>query len=535
MKKKRWIFVLLALLAFRLSAAEWQWSVAVKEMVSAETDGHLRAFLWIPPTCRQVKAVVMGQHNMTEEPLFEMPSFRTELEKAGIALVWITPGLDQQWNVSTGVQTAFEAMMDELADVSGYTELKYVPIVPLGHSAMATYPWNFAAWNPERTLAVVSFHGDAPRTNLCGYGRENLEWGRNRNIDGIPGLMIEGEYEWWEARVNPALAFRMMYPESCISFLCDAGRGHFDISEQTASYIALFLKKSLDARYPSAQPVDRPVKLKPVRVKDGWLAERWRADGRKRAKPAPYALYRGDRHDAFWYFDREMAELTERRYKESEGKKMQYLGVVQHGKLLEYDPKLHAGIVMDFVPEADGLTFHLKGVFTDSLRSSFSDDHASGEIHVDRICGPAEKVNDTTFAVRFYRMGMYNKRRTNDIWLLASQKGDTHYKSAVQQLTMRIPYRNRAGRRQHILFPGLDDVEAGTTAVELHAVSDCGLPVYYYVKEGPAEIVGGKVMLSELPPRAKYPVKVTVVAWQYGIGGKVATAEPVERSFYINK
>lgn len=44
MKKKRWIFVLLALLAFRLSAAEWQWSVAVKEMVSAETDGHPRAF-----------------------------------------------------------------------------------------------------------------------------------------------------------------------------------------------------------------------------------------------------------------------------------------------------------------------------------------------------------------------------------------------------------------------------------------------------------------------------------------------------------
>lgn len=48
--------------------------------------------------------------------------------------------------------------------------------------------------------------------------------------------MIEGEYEWWEARVNPALAFRMMYPESCISFLCDTGRGHFDVAEQTADY-----------------------------------------------------------------------------------------------------------------------------------------------------------------------------------------------------------------------------------------------------------------------------------------------------------
>ena len=35
---------------------------------------------------------------------------------------------------------------------------------------MATFPWNFAAWNPERTLAIISYHGDAPRTNLTGYG-----------------------------------------------------------------------------------------------------------------------------------------------------------------------------------------------------------------------------------------------------------------------------------------------------------------------------------------------------------------------------
>ena len=72
--------------------------------------------------------------------------------------------------------------------------------------------------------------------------------GRTRNIDGIPGLMIEGEYEWWEARVNPALAFRMMYPESCISFLCDAGRGHFDVADETAAYIALFLEKAINQR-----------------------------------------------------------------------------------------------------------------------------------------------------------------------------------------------------------------------------------------------------------------------------------------------
>jgi hypothetical protein len=40
---------------------------------------------------------------------------------------------------------------------------------------------------------------------------------------------------------------------------------------------------------------------------------------------------------------------------------------------------------------------------------------------------------------------------------------------------------------------------------------------------------------TKIPPRAKFPVKVTVVAWQYGIAGKIQTAEAVEQSFYVLK
>lgn len=43
---------------------------------------------------------------------------------------------------------------------------------------------------------------------MSAYGRSNIEWGRTRNIDGIPGLIVMGEYEWWDARLRPALAFR---------------------------------------------------------------------------------------------------------------------------------------------------------------------------------------------------------------------------------------------------------------------------------------------------------------------------------------
>ena len=143
----------------------------------------------------QVRAVMIGTHNMCEETLFENELFRREMKEAGVALIWITPGWDQQWKADSGSPEAYWQMLDDLAETSGYGELKFTPIIPIGHSAMATYPWNFAAWHPERTLAVVSYHGDAPRTNLTGYGRENLEWGRTRNIDGISGLMVEGEYE----------------------------------------------------------------------------------------------------------------------------------------------------------------------------------------------------------------------------------------------------------------------------------------------------------------------------------------------------
>ena len=264
MNRYRLLFSIILLLCFSpcLRAGEWQWSVTLDGFVSNETNRNPTAFLWIPADCMRVKTILVGQHNMSEETLFDNPLFREKMQKLGIGFVWITPGIDQQWDVSKGTQRIFEKMMADLADVSGYSELKNVPIVPIGHSAMATYPWNFAAWNAERTLAVISLNGDAPRTNLTGYGRENLEWGRTRNINGIPGLMIEGEYEWWEARVNPALAFRMMYPESCISFLCDTGRGHFDVAGQTADYIALFLRKALEYRLSGHPSLNEPVRLK---------------------------------------------------------------------------------------------------------------------------------------------------------------------------------------------------------------------------------------------------------------------------------
>lgn len=523
------------IIADGIQAAEWQWSVKIKDFVSPETNANPEAFLWIPSGCEQVKGVVFGQHNMCEETIFEHPEFRRAMTNLNFAIIWLTPGMEQQWDVSNGCGKYFDDMIDDLAEVSGYSELSHAPIVPLGHSAMATFPWNFAAWNPERTLAVVSYKGDAPRTNLTGYGRENLEWGRTRNIDGIPGLMIEGEYEWWEARVNPALAFRMMYPESCISFLCDIGHGHFDVSDYVVDYISLFIRKAAQYRLPAIQAPDKPVELTKMDVQKGWLAGRWHSNQSGRAKPAPFKQYKGNRHDAFWYFDEEMAEKTENYYKYGNNKKPQYIGFIDNGKLYAYNEKGHLKYDISFVPGKDGLTFRLSATFTDSLHREATKDHSGkGKIRIDRVCGPVSKVNDSTFTVRFYRMGLNNVKRTNNITLLACHDGDEKYKSAVQELSMSIPYPLTEGVRQAISFPSIQDIERGTSTVKLNAVSDRGLPVCYYIKQGPAEIEDDGIRITDIPPGAKYPLKITVVAWQYGIIDKIQTAEPVERTFYIN-
>lgn len=113
--------------------------------------------------------------------------------------------------------------------------------------------------------------------------------------------------------------------------------------------------------------------------------------------------------------------------------------------------------------------------------------------------------------------------------------GDKEYKPAVQQAQITIPVKNREGQPQHIEFATLPDIKRGTKYVSLSAVSSCGLPVDFYVESGPAYVDGNRLILTAIPPKAAYPVKVTVIAWQYGKNSypKIKTAEPVKQTFYI--
>jgi hypothetical protein len=544
-QKSKSLVVLLAAIFSTASAAVWQWSAPVESVTSSETNGHPRAYLWIPEICRQVRGVVIGQHNMLEEGVLEHPVFRKALGEAGFATIWVTPALDPVFRFDQGAGEHFEAMMIALAKESGYSEIEFAPVIPLGHSAMASFPYHFAAWKPERTLAAISLKGRWPD-----FRDPNSPPWKDADLKDVPLLFVSGEYEWADERAGLALDFRKRQPGSPLTMLADGGGGHFDIHDELIAYLSLYVKKVAEYRLPGRTPADGEVKLKPVDPeRDGWLVDRWRQNAGPLAEPDSVKDYKGNKDQAFWCFDKEHALATAAFGKAQHLKKPQLAGYRQEGRIVSQNKETHQQVTLPFKPIGDGLTFKLEGTFLDAvpdgrpvrwtgLSVDSPVDHASGKVTISRICGPVEKLADDTFALRFDRLGFDNSKRSNEIWLMAVHPGDGEYKRCVQQAVLRFPLRNTAGEDQQIRFQEVEDQRVGAKPIKLHARSSAkDAEVRYYVREGPAEIDGDTLKLTAIPPRAKYPVKVTVVAWQWGrsIEPKLKSAEPVMQSFSIVK
>ncbi len=163
-----WLFSLaLSLIAFAsvpVEATQWQWAVP---------SGEGRAY-----SCKKVRYVVVANHNMIEQGILEHPAMRRTVTDLGMADLGIVPGMDIKFDFHNSADKAFEGIVSALADESGYDELRTAPVVALGHSANATWVWNFAAWNPSRTASGVigswrraSNHPDRLRSPQCRLGK----------------------------------------------------------------------------------------------------------------------------------------------------------------------------------------------------------------------------------------------------------------------------------------------------------------------------------------------------------------------------
>lgn len=526
------------------AAAEWQWSVPVPP--SAETPNEKpRAFLWIPPQCAVVRGVVFGHHNMEEEGVLEHPAFRKSMADLGFAAVWVAPSFDRNFRYDQGAGERFDALLKALADQSGYAELATAPLVPVGHSAAASMPWYIAAWKPERVIAGISFSGQWPYVPDPQFAPQVA----GVSIDSVPSIVTLGEYEWADDRMGVGLKTKADHPSLPLSALGCPADGHFYATDEKVEFLALYLKKAAQYRLPKTAPAAGPVKLNTIDVtKTGWLVDRYRKEKSPAAPAAPVGQYKGDASQAFWFFDQELALVAEKFQQQHRGKPA-LIGYVQDGQVVPQKNGTHQQVNLSFKPESDGVTFKLTGDFLDTVPEGRPEKWAGKKagdsidtppagappITIKRITGPIRQVSGDTWELAFNRASFLGDRRGNEAWLAAIWPGDSSWKRAVQQSRLGIPGRNKDGSAQTITFDLPASLRYGTRELKLSAKSDSGLPVRYFVREGPAEIEGDTVKFSQLPPRTKFPLTVTIVAWQFGraTDPKIQTAEPVERTLTL--
>lgn len=568
----------LAVFLFTLSAyatskaADYQWSVSVDGVTMEGVDpGYPRAFLWIPPNCKQVRAIVLAQYNMEEESILESPTFRQTLSDLGFAEIWILPNMGSiHFRFDQGADQTLAKILKDLAEVSGYQELENVPFVPMGHSAMANFGWDVAAWNPDKTLAALSISGQWPYYKDVNMNvNSSPEWG-DKTVDGVPGLITKGEYEiqgdtdgWYFHLKGDSLR---KHPKTALTQIVEPGGDHFNASEQKIALICLYLRKAAQYRLPADAPPDGPVTLTPIDPsKTGWLFDQWHLKEGPSSPAAPVGDYKGNKDTAFWAFDEEMAKAIEDFQGKEKNKANVLVGFKQKDGLAQ-PVNDHPMVHLKFEPQDDGVTVKLTGGFWDTMPASPDGkdpswgsllvegghaasgkppapgdaiNHPQGEedkIVLARICGPMIQTAPDTFVIHSYRIGTHDTRRSNDVWLTATYPGNDTIKPMVQRAELRFPLSNTAGTAQTITFPDIPDQVAGAAPIKLAATSSANVPVSYYVREGPAEVsLDGTLTLTPIPPRAKYPIKVTVVATQWGrsIDPKLQTAAPVEKTFSI--
>ena len=178
----------------------------------------------------------------------------------------------------------------------------------------------------------------------------------------------------------------------------------------------------------------------------------------------------------------------------------------------------------------DGITFSFKPVVLDEIPSNFvigageKLEKTKNEPTLEWLCGQFKPIGNNKFRVSLDRM--YPNMTS---YLGVRQNGDDTIRTVFQPGGLTIP-KNNAGIIQNISFEKIRDVTVGTKSVQLVATSDAGLEVNYYVVAGPAIVENDKLIFTKIPPKSKFPITVTVAAWQWG-----RAAEPQIKMAEISK
>jgi hypothetical protein len=514
----------------------YQWSVPV-----LPEGADRRAYLWVPPDCQRVRGLLFGMQNMLEKPMFQDAGIRKAAAEADLGILWISPGsvgkekdppLSSQLPDPLAAVKEFDEIAGRLARESGYSEIQYAPLLVVAHSAATPFGWGFPSVNPSRVFAMLPVKG----------------WLPGGHVKGIPILYVTSEWaevggaRWcivWKKDFNSMIKLRQS-DDLLAGCAADLGVGHFHWNEAAAPLLGLFIRKAAAARIrriPNDAPLDKPVTLRPIPIESGVLVDP-ASLGTPTFKAFGYDQYPGDKKSAFWYLDAEMASRVNDFMAGALARKPQAIDFVVDGKLAPLDK---AGMAKSS-PKllSDGVSWKVQAEFLDRAPPQLGFEgplgHAETTISYKVGSGALRQTGPDTFCVWLGRGNIDRQGNPWEPWVIAWNAGDAMYRGADRPMHFWVPMINKEGTPQTIDFPGIPDQPAGTNSLQLRARASSGLPVQYFVVSGPVRIAGDDALdFLPIPPRAKFPLRVRVGAFQWGRGGseKVQSAGPEFREFSI--
>jgi hypothetical protein len=334
----------------------------------------------------------------------------------------------------------------------------------------------------------------------------------------------------------------------------DMMSGHFDMLPRNYAFVADWLDAVAAARLPE-RPGDP---LRRISLRDGWLMDprvpRTGELGPDYPLPAAYADFTGDRSRALWF----PTEALARRLFELERDEMRrevelFTLLDPAGKPIDLSEGpmavLHDGAKL---LHGDGLFTLTTHHFTEPPRvcTVTEKGHTSGTASrhelgnplfpgrttlamsgiapmFDPNGGPVELVAteqkaddrgvvETTFTLRLARHRLAPNRGFQMYFPRFYHEGDDRF--AATGRTVQLAWApGDAGKPQMLEFPEVNDVPLDTPRVPLTATTSAGLPVSYFVVQGPGVIADGAFVPCEIPAGARMPIEVTIGAYQRGV------------------
>lgn len=497
-------------------------------------------YLWVPETCRKVRGVLILATNVPEHRLVGHSAIRRACAANDLALVWgvptfwrfgkaapapdvdpvdikILPGSDER-------QAAFlESLLVKLAGISGYEEIATAPWLPIGESGHLLMVCGLVDARPKRVIAGICVknphHPQNRSVPLLWTLGTAQEWGQTQHDPREHWKPATFNYRKW---VQDRAA--VDWP---LSILVEPGTGHFHCTDAMAEYFAHYIAAACRARLSD----DGSPSLKPVSLDRGFLAH-LPLPGYENAPVTPYTGTPPEARAKPWFFDEDTARGAQA-FAAVDWNAAIAMPMIEAVNNCTVDPFSFNSVTTLSV--TTGSEFSVNPVFLEKIPPQFPGAGTPLTLPdttpvVEWICGPFAPVGGGRFRIaldRTWKTGAAS-------YMAVSQYTAPGIRQGVQPVAVRL-IENQEGTAQTIAFDPIPDVVAGTKTVPLTARSDQGLPVGFFVVVGPAVVGNGSLELSDLPPRTRFPVEVTVAAWQWGrpSAPKIRTAPVFRRTFKI--